>query len=456
MGRSCGDFSHSNTLWLKDSLQYYGREAHYMQIDYRLCTICVVVVLAVIASAGFAAAEEKVHLDYAFWIDAHDRPIFEAAVEEFEENNPHIEVQISSWGWGEFYEKMLILATAGDSPDVFGGTSTWIPGYIHHQMVMNLEPFINSDSDFDRHDFFPSVMEGYSDAEGNWIGLPYDASGMAYFANLDMIEDAGLFPPFDPWSWDDLVGYGRKLTRDTSGDGQVDQFALPSIPCWGSIRDLDGYLRSFGARTVSRDGREFVLNSSQGINAIQFFADLRWVHHIAPQPGESASFQAGTAAMYDDGPWAIIWRRADCDFNWDITYIPGEKRSGTYIGSGFFISSKTSHPQEAWLLLKHMTSTEFLSKMIAEPGRGAPGRISSWEHLVKPGVPPQRIHVLQEELMWLEPTFPNIINFRELSNNIINPELWEVWDGRKSAAEVLHGLKPVVDAFLAEEAKMKR
>ena len=292
-------------------------------------------------------------------------------------------------------------------------------------------------------------MPVYSNEKGEWHGAPYDSSGIGVFLNMELLRNAGFDRPGKPWQWEELLQMAKKLTSDSDGNGKLDQFGLESLPMGGDITWIDGFLRSFHARFVSPDKSQYVMNTEQAIRFVQFLADMRWVHHVIPQPGEDGSFAAGRSAMVFDGPWSIIWRRQNHKFEWDVTYVPGKRRSGVHAGSGFMVSSQTKHPEEAYLLWKELTGEEFLSEVMAKRGRGAPGRISAWRFLRQPGLPPANVNVFMEEMNWLEPRLSHP-KYQQIID-AVGPALSDIWNNRKSAAQVLPALKPVIDQILREK-----
>ena len=72
---------------------------------------------------------------------------------------------------------------------------------------------------------------------------------------------------------------------------------------------------------------------------------------------------------------------------WDVTMLPrGKAGSVSWIaGSGFGIAAGTKFKNEAWQVLKYLTSTDGLSK-VAKAGRGYPGAMPRFSgHPSAPG-----------------------------------------------------------------------
>ena len=51
-------------------------------------------------------------------------------------------------------------------------------------------------------------------AEGKTWGVPFQRSTVLLYYNKDMFKGAGLDPEVAPKSWDEVIEYGKKLTKD--------------------------------------------------------------------------------------------------------------------------------------------------------------------------------------------------------------------------------------------------
>lgn len=66
---------------------------------------------------------------------------------------------------------------------------------------------------------------------------PLERSIQVFFYNIEMFEREGLSDPYQlylegKWDWETAGDLARQLTKDTNGDGQVDQWGLSSITDW--------------------------------------------------------------------------------------------------------------------------------------------------------------------------------------------------------------------------------
>ena len=65
--------------------------------------------------------------------------------------------------------------------------------------------------------FYPAFMAN-GQIDGKTWGIPFQRSTIVLYWNKDAFKDAGLDPEKAPATWDEMVAFGKKLTkRDASG-----------------------------------------------------------------------------------------------------------------------------------------------------------------------------------------------------------------------------------------------
>jgi ABC-type glycerol-3-phosphate transport system substrate-binding protein len=102
--------------------------------------------------------------------------------------------------------------------------------------------------------------------------------------------------------------------------------------------------------------------------------------------------------MWTTGPWNFVNARSKVKDTWDVALLPkGKAGSVSWVaGSGFGIANTTKFKNEAWQVLKYITSTEGLNK-VAKAGRGYPGRISSVPAFYRTDVPPEHQQLIAKQ-----------------------------------------------------------
>ncbi|MGE5221600.1 MAG: extracellular solute-binding protein, partial [Omnitrophica WOR_2 bacterium] len=129
-------------------------------------------------------------------------------------------------------------------------------------------------------------------------------------------------------------------------------------------------LYSFGAHTISPDGKTTTgyINSDKALATWKFFSDM--IHKYKVVPGASyltasgisndGLFSKGQLAISGSywGPWYQDTFNKAPDLKWTVVPLPtgpgGHHAAIMWMGWG--INSKSTHPDEAWQLLKWLTT----------------------------------------------------------------------------------------------------
>ena len=95
---------------------------------------------------------------------------------------------------------------------------------------------------------------------------------------------------------------------------------------------------------------------------------------MGPPPGadSEAGFHAGSVAMFPNGRWMTPSMRQD-KFDWGVVEMPeGPVGNRTWLFWGpYLISAGTKYPQQAWTVLKELTSPE-VQERLASLGANIP------------------------------------------------------------------------------------
>jgi multiple sugar transport system substrate-binding protein len=295
---------------------------------------------------------------------------------------------------------------------------------------------------------------------GGLLGaLPRDISNVVVFYNRDLFQKAGLPEPRSGWTWRNLVETAARLTRDTNNDRRADVFGF-SFYGKPPLFWLP-FVWSAGGDVFSPDLKQCRLNDPRALEGLQFYADLRNKWHAAPTKSESGDaamsqlFLQQKLAMMVSGRWSVPILREQARFRWDVAPLPvgpsGKSRVGID-GSGYAISAKTSHPDEAWLLTRFLTSRKAVAR-VAESGLIVPARRDVAESGLFPtgvaskaGPPPAHGHVFLDVIPDGVPTRtpPRWNEFSEELQLALEP----VWDGGQTAETAVRQALPRLKRLL--------
>ncbi|NOX97547.1 MAG: extracellular solute-binding protein [Nitrospirae bacterium] len=143
---------------------------------------------------------------------------------------------------------------------------------------------------------------------GKYYGIPLGIIPLGIFYNKDMFKKAGLDPEKPPRNLEEFIEYGKKLTKDTDGDGKIDQWGfMNDIWPMGKVWVWESILVQNGGSLLNAEKTKAAFNNKAGLDALNIMLDFSRKDKIAP-PGVSdagTAFLTGKAAMYISGIWMV-------------------------------------------------------------------------------------------------------------------------------------------------------
>ncbi len=302
-----------------------------------------------------AEAAPQVTLHYFTWAGGAAADwIREDWIEPFEATHPNIKIQYEAVGFNEFWDKLATYIATGNAPDVIHMSVAYVYDYAKAGWLLNLEPYFKRD--LRASDFFmePAKAVRYPDMErGDLYAIPFGFVATALFYNKDLFNRAGVGYPDASWTWDQVRVAAKKLTLDTTGDGQPDQWGFWSRPSYWVV---DPIIHAFGGATLSKDYQQVLLDRPESIAALKFLRDMIWEDRSAPPPSlwKGDLFQDGKVAMYVSTIASLDAYRRIAAFDWDVALMPAgpARRVVRLWPDSFAIPTGSRHPEEAWAFIK--------------------------------------------------------------------------------------------------------
>jgi len=303
-------------------------------------------------AAAEGAPVEKVSLRYMMW-DPQILEKEEELAEKFSQQNPNVSVSIEAVAFNQYWEKMQAMAAARNMPDVFWMSSGYVKDYANMGAILNLDPYLEK---IDTGSFFESsfgVLRA-PNFEGNLYAFPWAVVTCISFYNKRMFDEAGLAYPTENWTWEEMRDLAMKLSKDTDGDGEYDEWGY-----WvkGRYTHLYPFAYNNGTQPINDDFTEFLLSKGAGKDAMEFLSDLIVKDKVSPTPaqtkGISKPFTTGKIGMCGEGSWRIDSYRSGLEDDFGINLVPlGPESEGEHVVFGWAdamsISAFTEHPEEAW------------------------------------------------------------------------------------------------------------
>ena len=361
-----------------------------------------------------------------------------------------MKVTVNVSDWDTYWDKLQTTMAGGNPPDVFAMDAPLYPDYQSRGVLLNLQSYIDRDG-FDLAGYYGASLVCYQTPEG-YFGLPRDIQPSVMYFNKDMFDEAGLAYPDENWTWDDLVEAGKALTKDTDGDGQIDQFGI-----WADLWDMELLWASLiwqnQGEILNTDYTKTLLGEEGAMGAWQFIYDMLFEYGIMPSPSVAEQFgdpfESGNAAMTPAGHWVVPFYN-NVDFNWDVAHLPQGKARASIVNSvGFVISKDSQHPEEAWAFLKHLVGEPGQTK-ITGLGLGVPAlmSIANSDAYLKQDTAPINHQLFLDAMEYakVKPCFRGYDAWATLFGDGMLP----IWLGEAELEPTLQDLIPQADQILQE------
>jgi len=310
-------------------------------------------------------------------------PHWEKAIQEmmvvFEAQNPNIKVQLVPVTYAEKENHYITEIQTGSGPDLMHLHGFSIRSFIEKGFLYDITPFIEQEGQTSWGGefigtWYPQTIE-LMRFQDRYYALPSDFMAMVLFYNKELFKEAGLDPDQPPKTWDEFLTDAQRLTRDRDGDGMVDTWGFGTVGAVDPGFELrfTPILLSHGATYFTPDNRCSALNSFAAKEAFTFYVNLVAEHGVVPSDVTTKNPGNVRQQMADEQIGMIIGS------GWTIPIVSGlnpelnaaetlaaapipiragenvQKPTTAWI-SAWMINKNTKHPQEAWQLLKFMTS----------------------------------------------------------------------------------------------------
>lgn len=259
------------------------------------------------AASTADAAEEKVTIHFSYWIAEDDETNvanFAAAVAEFNESEPNIEVILDAQPTNksdDYETKYSMLLLAGDKTDIVACKS--IDAYSMNAsrgLYASLDDYMAADG-LSTDDFTISTQT----SDGVY-GLPMTTSANLVLINVDALEAAGMPWPSDDWTWEE--DYREMARAMTTGDmvGSI-------MPYWS-----DPVMYYLGLAQNCDDNPLFIDETTHNLadpllkefleyrySMTQEGIDVSYVDYTTASLSYAGEFFNGNAAMVVTGPFSF-------------------------------------------------------------------------------------------------------------------------------------------------------
>lgn len=397
-------------------------------------------------------SNESITIQFAGWGDPSEKEVFTKLIKAFEDKNPKIKVNYLHIPSGDYVGKMNTILAGGNAPDVFYVPDGDFGRWVSQDLLLPIDDYVKN-SNIDTADMWDSGLaryryDGAANGQGNLYALPKDIGPTVLYYNKDLFTKMNV--PFldaeTPMGPEKLLDTAKKLT--VVSNGKTTQYGMG--PIW-----WEGFVFGNGGKFLSDDKREFIGNSQETIDALQFAADLTNKYGVVPSSAalkdlnDSEMFKTGKLAMMITGRWMVPEFRK-LSFDWDVAPLPTKDWGGTSGSVGLGIYSKTKYVEAAYKLVEYLGGPEG-QKEQSLMGFSIPSfkSMAKTDVFLQPGQKPEnaQVFVKAAETQVAGPwtNLPNAKWYDTLAQGLA-----PMWEGQKSAGDLLNELKPKIDAAIKE------
>ncbi|MDR1287332.1 MAG: sugar ABC transporter substrate-binding protein [Treponema sp.] len=220
-----------------------------------------------------------------------------AVIEEFKKRTG-VSVEIAGASWDDGLNRIMSAVASGEGPDVIQLAEQWTGQAYSTGAFLPLDDKID---EFGGYEAYYSGALKYGQFGGSTYGLPWGGDCRAFYFRGSILEQAGVIPPDNTWTWDDM----RNILLALKGNGFEYPFSME-----GSGTQFDVFyfwyytMLARGGQFLTNNEKTAAINTPAGRKALQDIIDLVLVDKtLSPSMAEndptmnSAAFINGTALL---------------------------------------------------------------------------------------------------------------------------------------------------------------
>lgn len=311
---------------------------------------------------------ETIEIVYWYAVSGSKGEVFKELVDRFNESQDRIAVEgIFSGKYAETAEKVTAALASNTLPN--GGVIPAGPIFTGQYDNYKILDYIENDPDFDMDDFYDATWD-YSMYDGKICVIPYNISTPILYINEDLLLASGLDPADPPATWQELLDYSKKITKDVDNDGVND--------VWGfDLKDTPWIFKAFlmqnGNDIIDTSNKNPLFTEASAIETAKFWKQLideeampAGLHNTA-----ESLFLSGNLGFYIGSSSRIGSWRGKTEFKLNAAFLPKNERNAIPLGGAvmaLFPSGDEDADRATYEFMKWMVSPEILAEFDLRTG----------------------------------------------------------------------------------------
>lgn len=282
--------------------------------------------------------------------------ILDDAIAEFEKQHPNVKVEYVSGILKEDYSEWLAEQLLSDrAPDLFFVLPEDFNDLAELGALKDLTQITVRDETFDEERFFSSAYQ-YGQYNEVQYALPYECAPKLMFVNKTILDKERIPLPDREWTWDMFYQICETVTKDTNGNGVLDQFGYVNYT-WEEAFESNGVV------LFDQKGTRCYLSDDKAEAALVFMEKLQALnreYHVTTKEFDLGNvvFQPMSFSEYRAyKPYPLSIKKYS-GFEWECIPMPagpdGDNIS-TLDTLLVAMNEKTQNAQYAWDLMKTLT-----------------------------------------------------------------------------------------------------
>lgn len=288
-----------------------------------------------------------------------------AVADAFNRSQNAIRLEVQVFPFDEYIDKILLLTASGNPPDIFQVWAQYKPQWVELGILTDVTDRWAQSSVIAESHIYPFMVQAAS-ASGRMYGVPFDYNATVFFVNRDLLAQAGVNPPAENWTVDDLRDIGRKVTNEdwgTYGTTHGVDFG------WGF--NIQWYKNWTGHGWVNEAGDRVLVNTPEALDLLEWWYESQYNYRITPYPGSfpaRAGFDGGGYGFMQAWMSAAFYFPPEMIFDWTMALYPkGPAGQGNFAqGHMFSIAANSPNKDAAWKVLEWLVSYEGQSVLVEE------------------------------------------------------------------------------------------
>lgn len=323
-----------------------------------------VALIALLTLSACATLTQPAPISFMVFGDPAELKAYQSLVTGFEQKHPDIKVELIHIPGQSDYRKRVAADFAANTPaNIVLINYRNYAAFAAKGALEPIGPYLAQSSVISEADFYPEAIQPFF-YRNVLTCLPQNVSSLIVYYNKNLFDDAGLAYPKADWTWDDFVKTAQALTRDTTGDGQPDQYGLGTEA--SLIRVAPFIWQNGGELSANPVPTRLLVDSPQATAAIQWFVDLQVKYHVVPDAAAEKSedsetrFMNGRTAMFLDSRRVTPTFREITTFDWDVAPLPdnGQGKATILHSDAECMTAATKNKDAAWKFIEYANSVE--------------------------------------------------------------------------------------------------